>query len=381
MKSCLNSKYLNYFLKNSFQFRSYATLNHINKIVPPNDKSLAIVSLSNNIYYNLALENYLAESLNFKNRNILLLWISEPCIVFGRHQNPWLECNVKEADSKSVKTVRRYSGGGCVYHDLGNLNISFLTDRLKYDRKHNLTVIKDTLDKCNFKDVQFEISPRHDIFMKTITRPDESFKISGSAARLAHKFSYHHCTLLFDSNIENMKLLRSNFIDKIETKATQSVRSKCLNLRQFLKEENLNINLIIEKLCQEFWRLNSNNWGSDYLFNYVNPEEEEISKYFDKNLKELQSWDFRFGATPKFQLKIDLEQYRNLVLNIVNGELKDYQIDTKDLENENFKNGLNLLLGSKLQKEVLNGLFNQHNLVNLDEKFDRLLDFINKNIS
>lgn len=94
------------------------------KSIIPHDKEghLALVSLSNNIHYNLALENYLAENVDLKNRSILLIWRSDKCVVYGRHQNPWIECNLREAELNSVKVARRYSGGGCVYHDLGKLN-------------------------------------------------------------------------------------------------------------------------------------------------------------------------------------------------------------------------------------------------------------------
>lgn len=109
--------------------------------------SLALYSLSNNIFTNLAFENLLAESINKKeDLNVLLFWISKPCIVFGRHQNAWLECDVKKSREEGVNLVRRYSGGGCVYHDQGNLNISFLTNRLKFDRKTNLNIIKSGLE-------------------------------------------------------------------------------------------------------------------------------------------------------------------------------------------------------------------------------------------
>ena len=93
---------------------------YLNSVIPlKNEGSLALVSLSNNIYYNLALENYLAEQTNLKDRSILLIWISDKSIVYGRHQNPWLECNAHIARSRSINLARRYTGGGCVYHDLG----------------------------------------------------------------------------------------------------------------------------------------------------------------------------------------------------------------------------------------------------------------------
>lgn len=287
------------------------------RLLPSKEGSLAIFSLSNSIYHNLAYENWLAEALNKqKDRSILLMWMSKPCIVIGRHQNPWLECDLVESRRRSVAISRRYSGGGCVYHDLGNLNISFLTDRARYDRPANLQLIKDTLDQTNaFSGIELEISPRHDIFIKKLTGGTESadrlFKLSGSAARLAGNFSYHHCTLLFDALMDNMKLLRSNLEDKITTKATRSVRSKCLNLKSFLrpeKSDHVTLELMAQRLSEQFWRKHANSsWAIDHLFSYVNPEtDEQISAIIEPSVKELQSWEYVYGTTPKFQLTIDL---------------------------------------------------------------------------
>jgi len=232
-------------------------------ILPNKNGHLALVSLSNNIYYNLALESYIAETYDLKNRNILLIWLSEPCLVVGRHQNPWLECNVREAHLNKIQVARRYSGGGCVYHDLGNLNISFIVDRLKYDRKHNLSIIKETLENKKFhlkSNHQIVLSPRHDIFIKE--NDMNEFKITGSASRLARQYSYHHCTLLFDSNLTNISsLLKSNLAGCIKTKATPSVPSKCANMKNFTNFHNLTTQDMIRLICEQFWSQHWFNWS------------------------------------------------------------------------------------------------------------------------
>lgn len=105
------------------------------------------VSESENIFENLALEDWLYENYDLSKREILLLWRNTPAVVIGRHQNPWLEANVEDSVSRGVEIVRRNSGGGTVYHDLGNLNLSFLTCRKAYDRVHNLEVIVKSLKK------------------------------------------------------------------------------------------------------------------------------------------------------------------------------------------------------------------------------------------
>ena len=156
----------------------------------------------------------------------------------------------------------------------GNLNISFIVNRLKYDRKFNLNVIKETLDKLKIhENFSIELSPRHDIFIKDKTEPEDAkgYKISGTASRLAKNYSYHHCTLLYESNIENMKFLQSNIRQDITTRATPSVRSKCLNLKDIIAERDFNIDKLVNMICEQYWRNYSSNWAIEHLYNYVDP--------------------------------------------------------------------------------------------------------------
>jgi lipoyltransferase 1 len=359
--------------------RKFVRLNNESaELLPMRNGNLAIVSTSNNIFYNLALESYLAETTDLKHRSILLLWISSPSIVFGRHQNPWLECNVNKANLNQVKLARRYSGGGCVYHDLGNLNISFICDRLLYNRTSNLNLIKQTLDSCNFEGVSFEIGPRHDIFMRVDGDKENAFKISGSASRLAQKFSYHHCTLLFEAELDKMGLLRSNIFDQIKTKATPSVRSKCLNINRFIKKSNnLNMNEIIIKLCTEYWKLNPSKWGLDHLFKYVNPEEETIAPHLKKYLKELTSWEHIYGETPKFQLEVNLNQLNShLNVHVEKGMIKELESNSDSL-----KQDLRFLIGSRLHRDEVLESFKSFELDNdSNAHLKHVLEFFNKNI-
>ena len=107
----------------------------------PTIHNKVLVSSSTNVFENLALEDWLYENANLEHENILLLWKNDPAIVIGRHQNPWLECNIPECQKQKVAIVRRKSGGGTVYHDSGNLNCSFIKRRELYDRKQNLEFV------------------------------------------------------------------------------------------------------------------------------------------------------------------------------------------------------------------------------------------------
>jgi len=172
---------------------------------------------------NLSLEDWIYRNVDLNNKKILLLWTNRPSIVVGRHQNPWRECHVKRCVGHNVEIVRRNSGGGTVYHDLKNLNISFLSSKKLYNRKNNLVIIRDVLQK-KFG-IQSEITKREDLVLKQTGE-----KISGTASKLGSTNSYHHCTLLVDVDLKLMRL----FIRK------ESVSSDFLkfylNLNMFLFE-------------------------------------------------------------------------------------------------------------------------------------------------
>ena len=128
-----------------------------------------LVSSSQDIYENLAFEDWLYENADLEHESILLLWRNNPAIVIGRHQNPWLECNIPECIKQKVNIVRRKSGGGTVYHDTGNLNCSFIKRRELYNRKQNLELVISAL-KTRWN-INLSLNKREDIVL------DEKYKV------------------------------------------------------------------------------------------------------------------------------------------------------------------------------------------------------------
>lgn len=126
-------------------------------------KKSVYISQSYDIFTNLALEDWIYKNYNFKNHHVLMLWQSDPCVVVGRHQNPFVEANVSNLKDAGIELARRNSGGGTVYHDRGNLNCSFFTPRDRYDRKYNLNLITRAIYREYGIDT--EISKRDDILL------------------------------------------------------------------------------------------------------------------------------------------------------------------------------------------------------------------------
>lgn len=199
------------------------------KVIPPMKKAV-IVSTSNDIFTNLALENWFYKHHNFEDNHMLMLWVNEPCVVIGRHQNPWCEANVSKLQDLGIQLARRNSGGGTVYHDSGNLNLTFFTPFDHYNRKTNLEIISAAIYKRFGLDV--EINSREDLTLR-------NYKISGTASKLARTCAYHHCTLLVNANVDHLRKSLKPSDWEIKTKATKSVKSKIINL----SEENPDVNV------------------------------------------------------------------------------------------------------------------------------------------
>ena len=176
-------------------------------------------------YVNLAIEERILERAEELGPT-LMLWRNEPCVVIGRHQNPWVECDLAAMRRDALPLVRRISGGGAVYHDGGNTNFSFIAPskadppHAAYDQERHFRVVIDGLARLG---IEAWKTDRNDL------RVGER-KISGNAFRHTRGRSLHHGTLLVNANLDLLTAYLSPSGALIETKATPSVRSTVMNL-------------------------------------------------------------------------------------------------------------------------------------------------------
>lgn len=135
--------------------------NSIKSISDSDIKKSVFISQSYDIFTNLALEDWFYRNFDFTNHHLLLLWSNDPCVVFGRHQNPFDETSVSKLLNDGIALARRNSGGGTVYHDRGNMNMTFFTPRERYNRNYNLNIVTRAL----FREwgIKADISTRDDI--------------------------------------------------------------------------------------------------------------------------------------------------------------------------------------------------------------------------
>ncbi|MBL7789311.1 MAG: hypothetical protein JNL75_05700 [Chitinophagales bacterium] len=184
-------------------------------------------SESNNIYYNLALEEYLVRNFDFTNQELLLIYRNEPCVVLGKNQNFFQEVHLDSFFNSNYKLARRISGGGTVVHDLGNVNFAFFE---KYDLK-NVNQYSGSVGRIvnalNNLDLKASMNERNAIIL------ENGKKISGSAQFSSNKAILSHLTLLFDSNLEMIDLLIQKNPYQLQTKASPSVRSFIDNISNY----------------------------------------------------------------------------------------------------------------------------------------------------
>ena len=246
-------------------------------------KTRLLLGDSHDPWRNLAVEACLFETLG-DDEIVLYLWQNSATVVIGRHQNAWQECRVQLLESEGGRLARRSTGGGAVFHDLGNLNFSFVVPRSQYDVHRQLEVVRRAVAEYGI-DAQF--TGRNDLTVN-------GAKFSGNAFKFSDKVGLHHGTLLVDVDMDRLSRYLVPGKDKLKAKGIESVRSRVCNL----KEINPSIN--IEGLTIALERA--------FEMEYGKPDKISVESLNNNRLEELEkiyaSWDFRMGKALPFDAKL-----------------------------------------------------------------------------
>ena len=237
---------------------------------------------------NLAIEEYALNTMDVEKDSFLLFYITQPSIIIGRNQNTIEEINTDFVEQNGIIPVRRLSGGGAVYHDLGNLNFSFLTkddgDSFRNFKKFTQPVV-DALQKMG---VDAELSGRNDILAG-------GKKISGNAQFSTRGRMFSHGTLMFDTEIDAVVSALKVKKDKIESKGIKSIRSRVTNI----------VDLLDKPMTIEEFRLAilSSIFGGEDKVQYWELTEEDWANIHKLSEERYQKWEWNYGKSPKSNIQ------------------------------------------------------------------------------
>ena len=236
-------------------------------------------------YRNLALEKHLMD-ITKPGTCVLYLWQNQNTVVIGRNQNAWLECRTGLLEEEGGFLARRLSGGGAVFHDLGNLNFTFIMAKEDYDLEKQLAVIQNA---CALAGIAAERSGRNDILA-------EGRKFSGNAFYQNRTHAYHHGTLMVDVDKEKLGRYLSPPKAKLEAKGVASVRSRVVNLRELSPE------LTIQKMKAHMTAAFCQVYGMEADAVVLNGRDEET---VEQLRQEYSSWEYLFGTPLPFTFQCE----------------------------------------------------------------------------
>ena len=229
-------------------------------------------------YFNLACEQYMLEN---SDGEIVMLWRNSPSVIIGKNQNTYAELNIDYVLENKIKVVRRLTGGGAVFHDLGNINFTFITPEKDCKALDFQRFTKPVIDTLNELNVPAELSGRNDIVV-------DGRKISGNAQTSYNGKIMHHGTLLFSANMSKLEGALNPNKEKLSTKGIKSVKSRVGNITDLYE-------VTPEKFTESFLKRFDGNTVC-----ISESEEKAIQKLADEKY---MTWEWNFGKSGRFETK------------------------------------------------------------------------------
>ena len=307
-----------------------------------------IDSPSNNAYFNIAAEEFLLT--RFPTQDLFLLYVNAPSIIVGKFQNTLAEINLDYVKEKGIKVVRRMSGGGTVYHDLGNLNFSFHTVLGKHDFMDFSVFTEPVLTLLDRLGVPAVLQGRNDLLV-------DGRKFSGNAKLARQGKMIQHGTILIDSEMEilaqALKVNPLKFIDK----ATKSNRARVVNLKEYLPRgtgtEEMK-NLLTEEI------LRNNPSAKRYSLT-----EDDVARIEKLVAEKYETWDWNFGFSPNYNYRKAIKVPAGFIevhLDVVKGVIEKAKIFGDFFAAHPIEELENRLIGKKHEEKDLRELFSELNL-------------------
>ena len=291
-------------------------------------------------YWNLALEEYVFESMP-KDQDYFLLWQNDNAVIVGKFQNTMAEIDLDYVEKHGIRVARRLSGGGAVYHDLGNVNYTFITDAGNMEEL-NLHAFCEPLQKTLVKlGVPAEISGRNDVLIN-------GMKCSGSSQYLRRRRVMHHGCVLFDTDVTILGSALNYRPEKYVSKATESVRSRVTNISSYM-DSTVSVDQfkhLLKQYMVEGQKLET--------YTLTVADRAAVQKLRDEKYS---TWEWNFGASPKYDATVSeyIEGcgFVELSYNVEKGFIRDFKSqgdyfgsgDPEDLRQK--------LIGCEIRREAL----------------------------
>lgn len=268
---------------------------------------LCIYNKNTNPYFNLACEEYILKEFN---EECFMLWRNSPCIVVGKNQNTLSEINKDYVNKNSITIVRRLSGGGAVFHDLGNINFTFISNQKEsFNNFKRFTV--PIIDALKQLDINAEFSGRNDLTI-------DGKKFSGNAQYCYKNRVLHHGTLLFSANVKDISQSLNVKEKKFEGKAVKSVKSRITNISSHLKSP-----MEVEEFIEFLMDYVVNSDEKSKLYTLTAEDIKNINKLVDEKYN---TWEWNFGSSPKYSYKNEMKYAGGLIefnCNVEKGLIKE----------------------------------------------------------
>ena len=268
-------------------------------------------------YPNFGMEEYLLYHVE-EEECILYLWQNEKTVVIGRNQNAWKECRREELEAAGGHLVRRLSGGGAVFHDLGNLNFTFITRKDNYDVTKQTEVILRAVKKLG---VNAERTGRNDITV-------DGRKFSGNAYYETGDFCYHHGTILLSVDKEEMARYLNVSREKLRSKSVDSVKSRVANLIEFVPD--LTVRRMRDSLEESFGEVYGLPAGPF-------PPERLCEDEVRERTERFASWEWKYGRKIPFEHEME-HRYAwggiQMQFHVDEGRIKDVNVFSDAMDQE-----------------------------------------------
>lgn len=288
-------------------------------------------------WHNLAVEERLFDILK-EDECIFYLWQNKNTVVIGRHQNAWKECRTKLLEDEGGKLARRSSGGGAVFHDLGNLNFTFVVPREKYDVQRQLNVIRKAVASFG---IETEFTGRNDLVVS-----GSGAKFSGNAFRFSDKTGLHHGTIMMDVDVDKLGRYLAPGKDKLKAKGIESVRSRVCNLKA------LNHEITIENMTKALKNAFQQEYGPAEEMSMNDIAGSELTALEEK----YSSWDFRMGRALPFDVTLE-NRFSwggvTMELSLKDGVIKEAQVFSDAMDEALIEKISPALVGARYENAAL----------------------------